>query len=85
MNVWPLHCESKKRHTSAHLLLNFNSFFKKKRKAALYGLNVICRNLTTLMFVVFQRADPLSEVVHGSLCRGGQTGPHTGSNEGKNH
>lgn len=36
-----------------------------------------------LVFVGFQRADPLSQVVHGPLCRGGQTGPHTGSHEGK--
>lgn len=36
-----------------------------------------------MWFVVFQRADPLSEVVHGSLSRGGQTGSHTGSDEGK--
>jgi len=37
-----------------------------------------------IMFAVFQRADPLSEVVHGALCWGGQTRPHTGSHEGEN-
>lgn len=32
---------------------------------------------------LLQRADPLPEVVHGPLCRGGQAGPHTGGDEGK--
>lgn len=32
---------------------------------------------------MFQRTDPLSEVVHGPLSRGGETGPHSGGHEGE--